>query len=369
MKILQIVTQMEAGGAQRVAYLLHTELRSRGHESELCFLYQKRPAYARTADLFPLLDSSPSLVGYGQIILNLIRLVHREKPDAIITHTHYANVLGQAIAWLMNVRIRISVHHNPVDTYPRAARRADRILGAIGVYSDSVAVSRTVAASMDKYARSYRDRLHVVYNGTPAAHRPSPRPLVRKRWNIPENAPLLVHVGRLSRQKNQEFLLRLLPKNPALHLLLVGDGELGAPLHSLAGEYGIGERVHFTGEVSPEEVSSLVASADIFVFPSLFEAVGMVMLEAMLLGVPVISSDIPSSREFLSGDGLLVDTAKSEKWLEAIDSLLRSPAYASAMADRAKERARRFTVARMADGYEQIIEAIDEPRFAPSPES
>jgi glycosyltransferase involved in cell wall biosynthesis len=358
MKILEIVTQMEAGGAQRIAYLLHAELKRRGHESQLCFLYEKRPAYAKTPDVFPLLDSSPSFVGYGRIILNLMRLIYREKPDAVITHTHYANVLGQAIAWLMNVSSRIAVHHNPVDTYPRAALRADRLLGAAGVYTGCVAVSETVAASMNKYPDSYRDRLHVVYNGTPLPPLPAYRDLVRSGWNIPENALLLVNVGRLSKQKNQEFLLRLLPSNLALHLLLVGDGEHGAHLRALAKESGIAERVHFTGEVSHEQVSSLVAAADIFVFPSLYEAVGMVMLEAMLLGVPVISSDIPSSREFLSGTGLLVDTATPEKWLEAIDSLIRCPEYASKMAEQAKTRAQRFTVQRMADGYEELLAPI-----------
>jgi glycosyltransferase involved in cell wall biosynthesis len=366
MKIIQLVTQMEAGGAQRVAYLLKNELDLRGYESTLWFLYTKRPAYARQAQVHSLMDQPPSPIDYFKILFRLARLIHREKPDAVITHTHYANVMGHAVSCLLRVRNRIAVQHNPIHTYPRAVRISDRLAGSIGLYSSNVAVSKTVADSIAAYPRTYRDRVATVFNGVPEPAPAPPRHTTRSRWKIPLDAILLVNVGRFSLQKNQEFLIRLLERDRKLHLLLVGDGELRQRLRDAALQVDVIDRVHFTGEVSPEDVSALVSASDVFVLPSLFEAVSMVMLEAMLLGVPIISSDIPSAREFLAGDGLLVDTASPQKWLASIQMLLDRPDLAAEMTARAKTKAQRYTVPRMADAYERLIAPAGSPHLVGS---
>jgi glycosyltransferase involved in cell wall biosynthesis len=362
MKIIQLVTQMEAGGAQRVAYLLKNELDLRGYDSRLWFLYTKRPAYAREPGVYSLMGHSPSPLDYFKIFIRLARLMAVEKPDVLITHTHYANVMGHLVSSVLRVRNRIAVQHNPTHTYPRVVRVADRLAGSIGAYSRNVAVSKTVEDSIAQYPRAYRNRVTTVFNGVPEPGPTPPRDVTRKQWNIPLDATLLVNIGRFSLQKNQEFLIRLLQKDTSLHLLLVGDGELRESLRGLALELQLVDRVHFTGEVSPDTVSALTSASDIFVLPSLFEAVSMVMLEAMLLGVPVLSNDIPSGREFLAQDGILMDTAFPEKWLSAIRMLVEQPEMVSEMTARAKTKAQRFTVPRMADAYEELIVPL-EPRY------
>src|SRR5580698_7345164 len=256
-------------------------------------------------------------------------MIYVERPDVLITHTHYANVLGNLVASILRLRTRIAVQHNPTHTFPRLARIADRAAGSVGLYSRIVAVSQTVSESVSRYPLTYRQRLTTAFNGVPEPGPTPPREITRKRWNIPAEAPLLVNVGRLSQQKNQEFLIRLLQKGADLHLLLVGEGELRDRLKAAARDLGVAARVHFTGEVTPDEVSALISAGDVFVLPSLFEAVSMVMLEAMLLGVPIVSSDIPSAREFLAEDGVLVETAYPEKWLAAIRMLLDRPDLAA----------------------------------------
>jgi glycosyltransferase involved in cell wall biosynthesis len=362
MKIIQLVTQMEAGGAQRVAYLLKNELDLRGYDSRLWFLYTKRPAYASESQVYSLLGHSPSPLDYFKILIRLARLIHAEKPDVLITHTHYANVMGHVVSSLLRVRNRIAVQHNPTHTYPRVVRVADRLAGSIGAYSRNVAVSKTVQDSVAEYPRAYRKRVTTVFNGVPEPGPTVSRQVTRQRWNIPLGATLLVNVGRHSLQKNQEFLIRLLQTDTSLHLLLVGDGELRESLRVLAVKLQVVDRVHFTGEVNPADVAALISASDIFVLPSRFEAVSMVMLEAMLLGIPIISNDIPSAREFLAEDGVLVDTAFPDRWLSAIRMLLDNPSLVSEMAARAKAKAQRFTVPRMADAYEELIVPI-EPRY------
>jgi glycosyltransferase involved in cell wall biosynthesis len=74
-----------------------------------------------------------------------------------------------------------------------------------------------------------------------------------------------------------------------------------------------------------------------------------------VLGKPVVSNDIPSSREFIGNDGVIVDIAFPGKWLTSIQNLLDRPEIASERVARAMEKARRFTVPRMADGYESTM--------------
>jgi glycosyltransferase involved in cell wall biosynthesis len=366
MKIIQVVTQMEAGGAQRVAYLLKQEFDLLGHDSSLWFLYQKRPAYVHLSGVHCLIDHPFSLSDCFRLLPRLAQLIHREKPDLLITHTHYANVLVHILSCILRVRHRVAVQHNPLRSYPSAARAVDYLLGSVGFYSRNVAVSRTVAASAARYPRAYRDRLRVIYNGTPEPAACAPREVTRAQKHIPLDATLLVNVGRLSAQKNQEFLILLLTRDKSLHLLLVGDGELRTSLFALAVQLQVSDRVRFTGEVSPAEVAALISCGDIFVLPSHFEAVGMVMLEAMRLGVPVISNDIPSSREFLGEAGFLVETTSPDKWLSAIETIIGQPALVMEMVTMAKSRAQRFTVPKMADAYEALTAPLDSRGFAAS---
>jgi glycosyltransferase involved in cell wall biosynthesis len=355
MKMIQLVTQMEAGGAQRVAYLLKEEFHRRGHDSRLLFLYTKRPAYAGKPRVESLLDHPPSPVDYFKIMIHLAQLLSREKPDVFITHTHYANVMGHTISSLLRVPSRIAVQHNPTHTYPSLARVADRLLGSIGAYSHNVAVAGTVTDSIAQYPMAYLTRVTKVFNGVPEPAPSLPRHVTRNRWNIPPEAPLLINVGRFSHQKNQEFLIRLIEKDQKLHLVLVGDGELRELLHGLAVDLKVTDRVHFTGEVRQDEVMELISASDIYVLPSRFEAASVVMLEAMLLGIAIVSNDIPSAREFLGEDAILVDTTVPDKWLKAIRTLLARPDMASELTTRARIKAHRFTVPRMADAYEKLL--------------
>jgi len=368
MKIIQLITCMEAGGVQRVAFLLKNEFDTRGYDSSIWFLYKKRPAYTGIAGIGSLIDHPPSRFDYLKIVIRLARMIFKEKPDVLIAHTYYANVLGHLLSTALGVRYRIAVQHNPTYSYPSLARIADSIVGSLGIYTSNVVVSKTVEDSVVSYSRSYRERVSVVYNGVPEPSVASSRDETRRRWKLPLEAAVLVNVGRFSTQKNQEFLIRLLETNKDLHLLLVGDGELHDSLRRLPVEVNVEDRVHFTGEVGSNEVSSLISCSDILVLPSLFEAVGLVVLEAMMLGKPVVSNDIPSSREFIGEDGILVDIASPEKWLSAIQTLLDRPELVAAMVLRAKNRVRRFSVSRMADGYEEKMMPMRFHRLAESDE-
>ena len=303
MKIIQLVTQMEAGGAQKVASLLTEGLRARGHDAQIWFLYKKRPAYEESSYVRVLFPQRPSFDEFAELGWRLWKELRKHKPDAVITHTHSANGFAAPIAAMAHVPVRIAVHHNPIETYSLPMRMADHCAFSSGCYSSMVTVSGGVTHSFKKHSAAYQRRLHRIYNAiSPAV--PSSDVDIRELYRIPTTMKLLVNVGRLSEQKNQSLLLHLLQRIPDGFLLLVGAGELRRELFAEAVVLGVADRVKFTGEVPSSQVTAILSHADLFLMPSNYEAFCLAAVEAMHCCVPVIASDLPCLREVL-GDSQL----------------------------------------------------------------
>ena len=150
-------------------------------------------------------------------------------------------------------------------------------------------------------------RVEVIYNSVdPAGLRSKPGVGIGLSMDLalPENAFVYLNVGRLDPQKNQRLLLRafagVIRAQPTAYLVIVGVGPLEAELRRLASDLGIGNRVLFAGRRS--DIADLLSLADVFVFPSLFEGLGVALIEAMFAGLPCIVSDIEVFREFVVDD-------------------------------------------------------------------
>jgi glycosyltransferase involved in cell wall biosynthesis len=355
MKIVQIVTQMEAGGAQRVAVLLSEALRQKGYDSEVWFLYLKRHSHSHLSDVRVLFENKPKALDYFTIARRLNAKLRIHQPDVVITHTHYANILGQLVAQWCGVPRRIAVQHNPIHTYPKAAAWVDFILGTTACYSDNVAVSKTVVQSTVHHPHRYRRKLKQIYNGIPGREAKNLSSNIRKRWGLPDNCPLLLNVGRLAHQKNQVVLIEALLTIKDAHLAILGEGELRESLRQKVVELQISDRIHFLGELPSEDVADFLSASDVFVFPSLYEAMPMAIVEAMSLGIPIVASDIPALRELLGDSGLFVPADNAFALAQAIQSILNSPELAYKMRDKLLSRAQVFSLQAMVDSYETLF--------------
>lgn len=145
----------------------------------------------------------------------------------------------------------------------------------------------------------------------------------RKKLNI-EDKIVIGHIGRFQEQKNHEFLIKIFNKlykdNNKYHLLLVGEGELENKIRQLVKMYKIENGVTFLGV--RKDVENLYQAMDLFLFPSLFEGLGIVAIEAQTSGLPTIVSDtLPSEvkiTNLLSFMSLKKDT---EEWAEVIKNI------------------------------------------------
>lgn len=123
----------------------------------------------------------------------------------------------------------------------------------------------------------------------------------RKKLNIPANAFVVGHVGRLAPEKNLEFVARavaqFLKKEPNAHFLIGGTGPSEGPIKEIMAQEGLTGRLHLAGMLKEKNLVNAYHAMDVFVFASQSETQGLVVTEAMAAGIPVVALDAPGVRE------------------------------------------------------------------------
>ena len=149
---------------------------------------------------------------------------------------------------------------------------------------------------------------------------------VREQLGIPSNVFLLLHVGRLSIEKNVRFLLKAfsiaLNSNNNLMLLIVGDGPEREKLQKLASGLGVENKILFVGAVPHEHIGNYYQAADCFVFSSTTDTQAFVISESLIFGVPPIAIDAPGPNDFIvNGINGILTPADEGKFAHAIVTL------------------------------------------------
>ncbi len=189
-----------------------------------------------------------------------------------------------------------------------------------------------------------------------------------KGW---ENETVLISVGRLAAEKNWETLLRAFAKvytqHPDLRLVLIGDGPAKESLELLASEFGIIERVTFTGTLPFEEIPRYMKAANAFGFASVTETQGLVTIEAMAAGLPIVAVDGSGTRDIVEHgkQGFLVKN-DADALAKGINKLLSDPQRMKRFSNHALKKAKTFDVDELGKQiisvYEQAIEDKKENR-------
>lgn len=167
----------------------------------------------------------------------------------------------------------------------------------------------------------------VLHNGVdPDVFTPRDKDELRRlEWGVPADAPLVMSMGRLVGWKGLETIIDVLPRIPALHYAVVGDGEAREALTSHAKRVGVADRVHFLGEVAHVALPGYLNQADFFVQPSVGEeAFGISVVEAMACGLPVVGSINGGIVEIIIDNktGRLLPAGEVEAWTGAIKNLI-----------------------------------------------
>lgn len=156
--------------------------------------------------------------------------------------------------------------------------------------------------------------------------------------------PIISFVGKLRYYKGLQFLVSAMRGLPFVQLLIVGDGPEKEKLKRLVAEFELEKQIHFLGELPDEEMITVLQASQLFVLPSHLpsEAFGLVQIEAMAAGVPVVSCDVGTGVSFINKHkktGLIVPPADDIALGEAISEILDNPQLRNRMAEEAFRRA------------------------------
>ncbi|HXP19221.1 MAG TPA: glycogen synthase [Streptosporangiaceae bacterium] len=276
--------------------------------------------------------------------------------DVVHSHTWYANLAGHLASVLYGIPHVMTVH----SLEPLRPWKAEQLGGGYALSwwcertaAESAAAVIAVSSRMRSdllatYPAVSADRVHVIRNGIDTAeYAPDHGTDVLERYGIDPGRATVVFVGRITRQKGLPVLLRAAEHlDPAVQLVLCAGqadtSELNAEVTSLV-EHLIETRsgvVWLNGMLPKAEVIQILSHATVFACPSLYEPLGIVNLEAMACGAAVVASDIGGIPEVVMDlrTGLLVPPNDPAALADAINSLVRDPARASAMGQLGRQR-------------------------------
>jgi len=189
---------------------------------------------------------------------------------------------------------------------------------------------------------------------------PALDPAQRRALGLPEDAFLMVTVGRVVPRKATTQLVQALTagQRAAVHLVIIGDGPDAAAVRRAAAEAGVAERVHWLGQVSDEKKYQVLSVADIFVSASQHEGFGLVFLEAMAFGLPVVCYDHGGQTDFLvNGEtGYVLPLNDLGLFTQAIRNLYDRPEERRRMAERNRRLVEEFFIDTCAKRYETVFE-------------
>ena len=288
--------------------------------------------------------------------------------DLAHSHTWYANLAGHLAKVARGIPHVATVH----SLEPLRPWKAEQLGGGYQLsrwceqtaleHADAViAVSRAMADDLVAcYPAVAPERINVIHNGVDARRwQPNQGSDVLQRYGVDATRPLVTFVGRITRQKGLSYLLDAAPLIDATAQLVLCTGAADTEALAAETEQRIGELQGRPGGVvwiqamlSPEEVAQLHSHAVAFVCPSIYEPFGLVNVEAMACGAPVVASAVGGIPEIvLDGDtGLLVELSLdadgqpsdpsgfSAGLAKAINTLVRDPARAAAMGRAARRR-------------------------------
>jgi len=353
-KIVRIIARLNVGGPAIHVSLLTSRLvppefesllvagRVPENEGDMGYIaerYGVEPIFLET------MSREISLKDDFKTLLELIRLLRRERPDVVHTHTAKAGMVGRLAAWLTRTPVIVhTIHGHVLKGYFGPLKTAffrtlEKILGRMS--TRLLTVSAEVRRELLEMRIASPEKLQVCELGLDLqrfADTPRHGGVMRSELGLDRSVPLFGTCGRLTAIKNQVMFLeaaaKLRERVPEAQFVLIGGGELMDELQAKAAELGLTDVVHFLGW--RQELGPLMADLDLFVLTSLNEGTPVTIIEAASTGVPVISTAVGGVPDLVThGDtGWLVPS-------EEVDALTDAMAEAAADLDEAERRAQR----------------------------
>lgn len=298
-----------------------------------------------------------------RVLSDLVTLARARGARVLHVHGYAAADFGRLAARATGARLVLHEHFAD-PRMPAYQALADRLLS--GLTHGAIAVSASTRDFLVAQRFVPPERVRLIWNGAPldefapvSRERAS---AARRALGLPDDAIVVGTIGRLSAQKGHTHLLdaaaRVLARHARARLLVVGDGDLAAPLAEQARALGIAERTLFAGHRT--DVPELLGAIDVFCISSLYEGTPLALFEAMAAGKAVVSTAVDGCREVLTDGetGLLVPPGDPEALAAALGRAVESAPLRASLAARAREASRRYDVAACVESMQALYDDL-----------
>lgn len=328
-KVVHVLGAMNAGGVEAwlMTLLRNTDKELIKHEF---IVHHKEKAFYD--DEIYSLDSKIHYCPYSAnpfvYALNLYRTFKKIKPNVVHSHVHAFSGLVLLVAYLCGIKNRISHCHSDTRVKEKNNSFIRKIYFSFMKFLISIFATTRIAVSSlaaeNLYGMNWKTKKNcmVIPCGIDISkYDPKYKNVdMRKDFGLPEDAFVIGHVGRFEEPKNHRFLIDILyelrKKNNKVYLVLVGDGTLKAEIEKKVADLDLASYVIFTG-LRKDVPVIMLSIFDIFIFPSLWEGLGLVTIEAQLAGLKVIASNnLPN--EINLGRVRFIELNNKEAWIVSI---------------------------------------------------
>lgn len=364
MKVLQVISSLNTGGAEKFVVQLVPALRALGVDTRLLVLDRRRALFHAELEAAGVHDTrSLGLARYYNpwaIIRLLPELRHF---DVIHTHLFPTQYWVAAAATLSAGGTPLVTTEHNTSNRRRSIRLfhwLDRLV--YSRYRAVVTVSPEAQHRLDTYMDSRHERIVTIPNGIDLQHfdRVVPTDLSCLPGYQPSDCHVL-QVSSLTPQKDHATLIRAIAVCPPhVKLLLAGDGPLRGELRALTTQLGVTDRVHFLG--IRDDVPQLLKAVDIAVMSSRFEGMSLAVLEAFAAGTAFVGTDAPGLGAISAKGGMVVPPFDIRTLAATLTELAEDHDRRAHLADRGLGVAREHGIHRCAERYRDLYQVVSRQR-------
>lgn len=356
MKILHVITSLRTGGAEKLMVDLLPRLKARGHDVELLLFDGTETPFRQEIEAKGIKVFDLGIGGSVYSPIRLIKLTSIIKKYDII-HTHNtAPQLFVAIVSFFNKSKIVTTEHGGSNR--RRAIKGFKIIDKwmYHRYDNIICIAEKTKENLLDYLGVALPGVVTINNGVDIAKYANAQ-LTDELERIAPGSRKIVMVAGFRWEKDQDTLIKAIAKLPEkFNLFLVGDGVRRPELEALVKAEKLVDRVHFLGLRT--DVPRLLHAADYVVMSSHFEGLSLSSVEGMSVGKPFLASDVDGLREVVSGAGILFAHKDAEALADEIRALEESPEKYKAVAKACGERANRFGISKMVEGYSEIYHSL-----------
>ena len=298
-------------------------------------------------------------------VVSLIRIFLKEKPHIVHTHTSKTGILGRWAAFFARIPVIVHTPHGHVfwGYFSKWKTSVFILLEKLTALITDRIIMLTEQEKRDhlRFNIASEDKFSTIHSGVELdkfLHTSVSPSEMRKILKIPEENLVVGTAGRLTPVKGHRYLIEAASKivdiRPDTTFVFLGDGELLGELKNMTFRLDIEENVKFPGW--RPDVAEVMSIFDIFVFPSLNEGMGKVLVEAMALGKPIVATDVGGISDLVihGKNGLLVPVTDSQALASGIEFLMTNSKKREEMGNAGKRMAVSYSVDSMVQKIDKL---------------